>query len=167
MVVAAGCWSGRLKGLPRPISIEPMRGQMIALPWPGGEPPAIVYGGTGYVLKCGHEALAGTTMENAGFDPAVTDEGIESISYNLRRLYPALDRSKIVRSWAGLRPATPDGQPLVGPDPEVAGLWYATGHGRRGILLGPLTGDLLSSLYAGETPDYDLAPMDPGRFWVG
>ena len=71
------------------------------------------------------------------------------------------------RSWAGLRPETPDARPIIGLDPELQGLVYATGHGRNGILLGPLTGEIVRDLVvAGETP-YDLAPYSVTRFGEG
>ncbi len=165
VVLAAGCWSGRVGGLPRPLSVEPIRGQMAALPWPKDEPPAIVYGAGGYVLRRGKEALVGSTMEHAGFDPSVTEEGLQHIYRAMRRIYPALDPRDVTRTWAGLRPVTPDGRPMLGPDPTIPNLWYATGHGRNGILLAGLTGELLADLYAGEPVEYDLTPMEPGRFW--
>jgi len=55
---------------------------------------------------------------------------------------------------------------MVGPDPSIANLWYATGHGRNGILLAAITGEILAQLYTGEEVEYDLAPLDPGRFWT-
>jgi sarcosine oxidase subunit beta len=79
-------------------------------------------------------------------------------------LYPSLARAKVRRSWAGLRPITPDALPIVGADPSLRGLWYATGYGRNGILLAGLTGMLLRQLMAGETPAMDLQPFAPDRF---
>lgn len=167
LILAAGCWSGRVKGLPRPVSVEPIRGQMVALDWPVNEPRAIVYGNDGYVLYRGGEAVAGTTMEHVGFDVSVTPEGVSQIVENAHRLYPALRQAAVKRRWAGLRPGTPDGRPMLGRDPEVANLWYATGHGRNGILLAGVTGEILARLFVGEEVEYDLQPLDPGRFWTG
>lgn len=164
-LIAAGCWSGRISGLPRPLSVEPVRGQLVALAWPAQEPTGIVYAGQGYLLRRGHEAIAGTTVEHVGFDPAVTDAGTASIVATARKVFPALADQPVLRRWAGLRPGTPDGRPLVGRDPEISNLWYATGHGRHGILLAALTGEIIASLFAGEKLDYDLSPLNPGRFW--
>lgn len=164
-VLAAGCWSGRVRGLPRPLTVEPVRGQMVALPWPEDIPPAVVFGPGGYVLERAGDALAGSTMEHAGFDPSVTQEGIAHVRQVAERLFPALRGAPIRRQWAGLRPATPDGQPLLGPDPTVPNLWYATGHGRNGILLAGITGALLAALFTGEPIETDLSPMDPARLW--
>jgi glycine oxidase len=165
VLVAAGCWSGTLAGLPRPLSVEPIRGQMAALEWPQDEPPAIVFGGGGYVVQRGGEALAGSTMEHAGFLAAVTTEGLRRVFTAMHRLYPALDEGKVRRTWAGLRPGTPDGHPILGPDPEVEGLWYATGHGRNGILLAAMSGELIADLYTGTPVEHDLSPIAPSRFW--
>lgn len=165
VLVAAGCWSGRLGGLPRPLSVEPIRGQMTAFDWPAEEPGAIVYSRGGYVLRRGEELLAGSTMEHVGFEADVTETGQAKIIEHATRLYPALADAPIRRRWAGLRPGTPDGHPIVGPDPGVSGLWYATGHGRNGILLAAVTGEIIAHQFLGEEVEYDLAPVAPGRFW--
>lgn len=165
VLIAAGCWSGRIEGLPRPLSVEPVRGQMAALPWPTEEPRSIVYGDRGYVVNKGNEGLVGSTMEFAGFDASNTDEGFNRIMKSAVQLYPALAGQDSIRRWAGLRPATPDGNPIIGRDPEVENLWYATGHGRNGILLAGLSGELIASLYEGKEVDSDLSALDPGRFW--
>ncbi len=81
------------------------------------------------------------------------------------RVFPALRGSPLTMKWAGLRPVTPDGNPLVGRDPAVPNLYYATGHGRAGIMLGSLTGELVRDLVIGTEIEYDLSPMDPQRFW--
>ncbi len=138
---------------------------MLAFEWPTDEPAAIVYTGSGYVLRRGTEMIAGSTMEHAGFDAAVTSDGRQQIITTAARLYPAVRDAPIRRSWAGLRPGTPDGRPLIGPDPDVDGLWYATGHGRNGILLAAITGEIIANLLTENTLEYDLAPLDPGRFW--
>ncbi len=165
VVLAAGCWSGRIGGLPRPLSVEPVRGQMAAFEWPPDAEPGIVYAGSQYVLQVGDEAFAGSTMEHVGFDASVTEEGLASVVRQARRVFPALEDKAPTRTWAGLRPVTPDGRPLVGPDPDAEGLWYATGHGRNGVLWAGLTGELIAQLLAEEQVDHDLTPIDPARFW--
>lgn len=165
VLIAAGCWAGQIEGLPRPLSVEPVRGQMTAFDWPADEPGAIVYGPGGYVLRRGNELLAGSTMEHVGFDADVTETGQARIIEHATRLYPALEDATIRRRWAGLRPGTPDGRPIVGPDPEVSGLWYAAGHGRNGILLAAVTGEIIAHQFLGEDVEYDLSPVAPGRFW--
>lgn len=165
VLLAAGCWSGRVGGLPRPLSVEPVRGQMASLEWPAGEPRAIVFADHGYVLTRSGEAIAGSTMEHVGFDASVTDDAIARILVNARKVYPALELLPERSRWAGLRPATPDGHPIVGRDPNVQNLWYATGHGRNGILLAGITGQIIAALFAGQAVEHDLTPLSPGRFW--
>lgn len=164
VVLAAGAWSPTVGNLPRPLPIEPMRGQMAALPWPAATPPAIVYAAGGYVLRRATEALAGTTMESVGFDSAVTPDGLRHILAVARTILPALVEQHPRRSWAGLRPVTPDGLPIVGPDPELEGLWYATGHGRNGILLAGLTGEVLADLLLDGETAVDIGSWLPDRF---
>lgn len=165
VLIAAGAWSGRIEGLPRPLAVEPIRGQMTALDWPAGHPVCIAFGAGCYLLRRGEEALVGATMEYVGFDPAVTPAAISRLAENAGRLYPALAGKPVRRSWAGLRPVTPDAKPYIGPDPAVEGLWYATGHGRSGIVLAAITADIIADLYAGQPVEHDLAPVSPARFW--
>ena len=164
VVLAAGCWSGGLEGVPHQVPVAPVRGQMVAHRWPEAEPPGIVYGCGVYVLARAAEALAGSTMEHVGFDTSVTHDKIEAIRIAAERVFPRLAESEVTRAWAGLRPVTPDGRPLIGADPEVEGLWYATGHGRNGILLGLLTGDLIATIVTEASSELDLKLLDPTRF---
>jgi len=164
VVLAAGAWAPALSGLPRPLPIVPVRGQMAAFPWPAGIPRGIVYGNHVYLVARGGEAIAGSTMEHAGFDSGVTPEGIRSILDGAVELCPALRGEAMLRTWAGLRPMTPDGLPILGREPAMDGLWYATGHGRNGILLAAISGFLMAELINGREPP--LAPaMRPERFF--
>jgi glycine oxidase len=165
VVIAAGAWSGAIQGLPRPLSVAPVRGQMAAFPWPLGARRAIVYGHGTYLLARGSEAIAGSTMEYVGFRPEVTSAGLDRLFTGVATLYPELNRSEVLRTWAGLRPMTPDGLPIIGAEPRLQGLWYATGHGRNGILLAAITGQIIRRLLAGEQAVEDLAPFSPARFW--
>jgi glycine oxidase len=159
VIVAAGAWAPQIDGLPRALPVQPMRGQMALAPWPRGTPPAILYVDHGYVLARAGKAVIGATMEAVGFDNRTTDEGLAAIRQGAARIFPTLAVAPFERSWAGLRPVTPDGRPIIGPDPEMAHLWYATGHGRNGILLAALTGDIVGDLIVGETLDFDLSPF--------
>lgn len=165
VVLAAGCWSGRVRGLPRPISVEPVRGQMVSVPWPTNEPPAVVYGAGTYTVYRHGSALVGATIEHVGFSTATTKAAVDGLMDSVRRVYPALRNTPAAHKWAGLRPMTPDGNPIVGPDPEIPNLFYATGHGRAGITLGSLTGEIVRELVLGHELEYDLTPLDPQRFW--
>lgn len=163
-VLAAGVWTPQLRGLPRSLPVEPLRGQMAATAWPGGSPRTILYHDHGYVLSRGGDALLGSTMERAGYDAHVTNEGLAQIFRGAVRLLPALLTQAVQRVWAGLRPATPDGRPVVGPDPDVERLWYATGHGRNGILLAALTGEIIADLLTKGATELDIGPLSVARF---
>ena len=165
VIIAAGAWSGTVAGVPRPITVSPVRGQMAAFPWPKGARRAVVYGRGGYLVARGDEAVAGSTMEFAGFDSRTTSAGLARVFASATALCPALTAAEVRRTWAGLRPMTPDGLPIIGAEPRLQGLWYATGHGRNGILLAGLTGLLIRQLLAGEPVDEDLEPFAPARFW--
>lgn len=167
VVIAAGAWSARIEGLPHALPVEPIRGQMVATEWPTGLPPIILFHGHGYLLPRGDEALLGSTMESAGFDARTTAEGIAGIRSAAERLCPAIGALPTRRAWAGLRPVTPDGRPILGADPEVAGLWYATGHGRNGILLAGITGEIIGDLLATGHSDADIAALSVTRFAAG
>ena len=164
VVLAAGAWSGLVRGIPRPVPVEPVRGQMAALPWPPGIERAIVYNKDCYLLARSGEAILGSTMEYVGFQPEVTSAGLAQIFAATLSLCPGLMRAKVRRTWAGLRPMTSDGLPIIGAEPELPGLWYATGHGRNGILLAGLTGVLLRQLIDGERPVVNLQTFRASRF---
>ena len=163
-VVAGGAWSPALRGLPRRLPVEPIRGQMVVVTWPAGEPAGVLFGSHVYIVPRGEDALLGSTMESAGFAKDTTPGGLAHIFTGTAALLPAIAAQRIHRSWAGLRPVTPDGRPLIGPDPEVAGLWYATGHGRKGILLGPLTGEIVRDLVLEGATAWDITSCAVTRF---
>jgi glycine oxidase len=162
VVVAAGAWSGTLAGLPRALPVSPVRGQLLSTPWPRRVPPAAFYHDHGYVLCRGSSAIMGSTMEHAGFESRITEPARAEIMEGARRLIPGLGDPE--RQWAGLRPMTPDGLPIIGADPDVEGLWYATGHGRNGILLAPLTGEIVADLITTGATSVEIESLKPARF---
>jgi glycine oxidase len=163
VVIAAGAWSPRIEHLPRTLPIEPVRGQMAAAPWPANMPRTVLYYDHAYVLARSGEAIFGSTMEHVGFDGRVTESGIRDIVASAKRLLPSLPDVPM-RTWAGLRPLTPDGRPIVGPDPDVRGLWYAAGHGRNGVLLAALTGEIIGDLVTTGSTEVEIASLAPERF---
>jgi glycine oxidase len=164
VVVAAGAWSPRIADLPRPLPVEPVRGQMVATEWPAALPPAILYHGHGYLLPRGNEALLGSTMERVGFDGSTTPEAVGAIRRAAARLCPAIGQASVRRAWAGLRPLTPDGRPILGADPDLSGLWYATGHARNGILLAGITGEVIGDLLSTGATNVDISELSITRF---
>lgn len=163
VVLAAGCWTPHIGGLPRALQIAPLRGQMMSL---AGSPIRhVVIGRGGYVVPRGDgRVLAGTTADDTGFDASTTEEGLLTVRRIATALCPPLASARMLNGWAGLRPMTPDGLPIIGVEPALPGLLYASGHSRNGVLTAPLTGDCIAALVAREAPECDLAPFSPTRF---
>lgn len=164
VVVAAGAWSGLLGGEGmRPPPSEPIRGQIVCFAAPGLVRHVLAGGGYYLVPRGDGRIVAGSTMERAGFDRGVTEEGLETLRGAARALVPRLGQAAIQASWAGLRPAAPDGLPVIGAGP-LAGLYYACGHLRNGIVLTPITALIVARLVRGLDAGVDLGPFDPARF---
>ncbi len=163
LVNALGAWAGQLEGDPAPPSVRPVKGHMMSLV--GG--PAmrhVVYGHHGYIVPRGDGRLiVGSTMEEAGFDTRVTAEGVASLIEIATAIAPLAKKATIAETWTGLRPATPDGLPLIGKG-SVHGLVIAGGLFRNGILLGPLVGEIAAALALGQEPSLDLSAFRPDRF---
>jgi glycine oxidase len=102
-------------------------------------------------------------VERVGFDARVTAGAVAALTSAAIDLVPALAGAPFHSAWAGLRPATTDGLPAIGPGP-LPGLLYACGHLRNGILLAPITARIVVRMLRGENPGLDLAPFDPRRF---
>jgi glycine oxidase ThiO len=162
VVLAAGAWIGRISGARFAAAVTPSRGQLVSYSTsPLGH---VAYGPRGYVVPRGDSTIGGSTMENVGFDAATTTEGVEKVRSAAEEICPALSRGSPPRSWAGLRPVTPDMLPIIGPDPEHQSLIFACGHSRNGVLMAPLTGDLIADLVTGTPLSFDLAQFRPDRF---
>ena len=142
IVLAAGAWTPKIGGLPRQIPIVPLKGQIIALDAPALLSRPVMAGHT-YFVPRGAELIVGATQEDAGFDAEPTEEAARSLQADAARYCPMLAQARVTRRWAGLRPATPDLLPIVGPEPVAPSLVYACGHSRNGILLAPLTAALV------------------------
>ena len=163
VVIAGGAWASLIEGVPLLKSVTPARGQLIAYDSIGLR--HVVYGPRGYLVPRVHlQTVGGSTMENVGFDATTTEEGLARVRSASEEIAPALSVTHVQSSWAGLRPVTPDLLPLIGPDPNHPGIIYACGHSRNGILLAPLTGEVVAALAAGETPKHDLSQFRPDRF---
>jgi glycine oxidase len=109
------------------------------------------------------QVVLGATMEEQGFDTTVTADGVYRLLEAAWEVLPEVAELELVRAGAGLRPGTPDNAAVVGPG-ELEGLIWATGHWRNGVLLAPLTGELVADLLAGGSLPGELAALDPARF---
>jgi glycine oxidase len=163
IVLAAGAWVAQLAGLPRPLPIEPVRGQMVS--FGASVLNHAVYGPRGYLVpRADGRTLFGATMERVGFDASTTAIAIDSLTAAAVELCPGLGGVTVLDAWAGLRPVTPDLLPILGRDPEHASLIYACGHSRNGILMAPLTADCIASLALGRDSPPDISAFSVERF---
>lgn len=166
VVLAAGAWSRRVGGLPRRVPVRPVRGQILRLD-PADEPPAPLladHRGRYAVPREDGTVVAGSTMEEVGFEASVTEEGRSSIRRAVGALAPPLREAPAVEEWAGLRPISGDDRPILGPDPDLDGLHYATGYGRNGVLLAPAAAVTVADLLLDGETERDWSPFGPGRF---
>jgi len=166
VVFANGAWSGELaRQLGLTLPVKPIRGQMLAVRTVPRAVNHIIYGGHMYVVpRPEGETLIGATVEDVGYRKEVTLEGLEELILAGRRTVPGIMQAPLARVWAGLRPGSPDGLPLVGPVEGLSGLLLAVGHYRNGILLGPLTGVLVKQLLVEGVRSPHLELMRPERF---
>jgi glycine oxidase len=145
VVVAAGAWSGAIAGLP-PVPLRPVKGQIMRLRDPHGPGmlERIVRFEGGYLVPRGDgRYVLGATSEERGFDTTVTAGGLYELLRDAGELVPGIHELVVEETSAGLRPATPDNAPLLGRCEEIDGLVWATGHHRNGILLAPVTADVV------------------------
>jgi glycine oxidase len=167
VVLATGAWSGRAEWLPehsRP-PVRPVKGQVLELRSRDGIPPCerIVASERVYLVpRADGRLIAGATVEEQGFDTAVTAGGVHELLREAYRLLPDIAEMELVGSSAGLRPGTPDNLPLIGAG-AIEGLVLATGHYRNGILLAPLTADAVAAQLAGEALPDSVAAANPAR----
>lgn len=165
VVLATGAWTSQLGALPTFLPITPLRGQMLALQ--GAVLRRPTYLGHQYLVpraaSAGGITIAGSTSELVGFSPGTTAEALARLESVARRLTPRVPVVAL-RAWSGLRPMTPDGLPIIGLDERRRSLILAVGHSRNGILMAPLTGDVVARLATGEDAGVDLRPLSPRRF---
>jgi glycine oxidase len=179
VVLAAGWRSGSVAGLPPDAvpPVRPVKGQILRLrPGPGGSVPGgppglltrtvrgIVQGSSVYLVpRDSGELVIGATQEEMGSDTRVTAGGVWELLRDARAIVPGITELELAEAVAGLRPGTPDNAPVLGPA-GMPGLVLATGHFRAGVLLAPVTADLISGYLAtGELGDL-AAPFGPARF---
>jgi len=164
VVIAAGCDSGGIEALAHYAPTRPVRGQMVALRPRSLRLRRVLRSERGYVVpRDDGRLIAGSTLENAGFEKGVTPTGLQQILGAALELVPALADATVVESWSGLRPDTPDHLPILGPT-DIEGLVMATGHYRNGILLAPITAKLIREWITLRQTSSFLESFSPLRF---
>ncbi len=162
VVVCAGAWTPQVRGSGVGAdAVVPVRGQIIEVQGRAGAFNAVIYGRGGYVVpRVDGRVIAGSTMERVGYEKAITVAGLARISTMVQGLVPSLSTAAVTATWAGLRPGTSDGLPLLGQQPS--GVWVASGHFRNGVLLAALSGELMAKALVEHTAL--PAAFSPGRF---
>ena len=170
VILASGCWSGGVgQSLGVTLPVSPVRGQILALgPCLPSPVRHTIYADHGYLVpKADGRVVVGATQEDAGFDCRPTCAGIGGLLAMAPKLAPKLADMPIESMWVGLRPASRDGLPIMGRLARFENVYAATGHFRNGILLAPITGDLMTKLILHNEPSPLLDSFRPDRFEKG
>jgi glycine oxidase len=168
VVLAAGCWSGAMAA---DVPVRPVKGQILRLAFDLAEPPlhrnvrGLAAGRPVYLVpRATGELVVGATVEELGFDTAVTAGAVHELLRAATDLVPGVGELVLVECHAGLRPGTPDNAPVIGRSTHDDRLVHATGHHRNGVLLTPVTADAVAALLTGEEVPVAVAPFGVGRF---
>ena len=167
VVVAAGSWSGEIAidGVSATVPVRPVRGQLLHLGWTGTPLRRVTWSSRCYLVPWEDGSLlVGATVEDAGFDERTTVAGVRELLEAVSEIVPRAWTAGFLGARAGLRPATTDELPVIGPSTVMPNLMYATGHYRNGVLLAPLTARLVADAMLENRIDPLLAPVSPARF---
>jgi glycine oxidase len=168
VVLAAGAWSREIGGLPEDVlpPVRPVKGQMLAVQMDPAAPllSHVLWAPKAYLVpRADGRLLIGATVEEQGFDESLTAGGLLALLEGAWRVLPGIEELPVAETWVGFRPTSRDDAPILGPT-AIEGLVLATGHHRNGILLAPVTADLMSSyVLTGEVPAA-AAPFGIARF---
>jgi glycine oxidase len=163
VVNCAGAWAGQIP--PHPFPTRPVKGQMLCVAMPQKELVRHVIRTPDVYLipRSDGRLVIGATQEEAGFDKQTVPETIQKLRQAALDLVPKLAEARILEAWAGLRPGTPDGLPILGATP-TPGYFVATGHFRDGILLAPVTARVMGQMMTGQKPRVDASKFSASRF---
>lgn len=166
IILAGGPWTAALaKKLGANIPVRPVRGQMMSLEGPPVALQHILMGTRALIVpREDGQTYVGATVEEAGYRRRTTASALRALRAGAASMVPALARAKQRRAWAGLRPALPDALPVMGRLPGWSNAWISSGHFRTGILLSPLSGQLMARAIATGSKDGLPAELSPGRF---
>ncbi len=164
VVISAGAWSGLVEGaLGNPASVRPARGQIVELDTCPSPLRGVVYAHGGYLVpRADGRVVVGSTLEFVGYRRGVTADGLSKVLGIATRTVPALGEANVARTWSNFRPFTDDKIPLVGPR-EIEGLIVATGHHRSGILLAPVTAEIVRDVILRGNTRRPIAALSPLR----
>jgi len=159
-VVTSGAWSYELlKDTTQHLNIKPMRGQILMYQ-PQQNLKQMVYRDGFYLVpRLDGYLLAGSTLEDVGFNPATTEAVKQEIAAKAEAIVPALASAPIVKHWAGLRPGTPQNLPVISVHPRIKNLFLNTGHFRYGLTMSPASAHLVADLMCGTLPHLNPAPF--------
>jgi glycine oxidase len=169
VVLASGARSSEIRGLQPCLPLLPRKGQMLSLITPEPFFHRLIRWQHAYMVqRPGGELVVGATNENTGFDRRLTPAGVGGLLNSAQQMSADTASLAIKEMWTGLRPATPDGLPILGiANPSAGGeLIYAAGHYRNGILLAPITASIIAALAGNRPPVIPLEPFSPLRFEV-
>ncbi|MGC2274350.1 MAG: glycine oxidase ThiO [Candidatus Sulfotelmatobacter sp.] len=163
VVNCAGAWSGQIA--PHAFPTRPVKGQMLCLVSPSRNLlKHVIRSPEVYLIpRSDGRILVGATVEEAGFEKRTNVATIQRLHHAAVALVPELRNARILEDWAGLRPGTPDALPILGAT-ETPGYYVATGHFRDGILLAPITAQVMANVITESACNYDLTPFSPARF---
>jgi glycine oxidase len=163
VVNCAGAWAGQIE--PNTFPTRPVKGQMLSVLMPKKELIRHVIRTPDVYLipRSDGRMLIGATVEEAGFNKHTVPETIQKLRQAALDLVPELENARILEAWAGLRPGTPDGLPIMGPT-STPGYFIATGHFRDGILLSAITAKLMAQIMVGQEPAISISSFSPERF---
>jgi glycine oxidase len=166
VVNAAGAWAGEIRGLEADrVKLHPVRGQIVCFEVAPETIGPALFSLRGYVVpRRDGRLLAGSTMEEAGYDKSVTLAGLDKIARGAAAIVPTLGAAAFREAWAGLRPATRDLLPVLGFSPSVSNVLWAAGHFRSGILLSAITGEIIADLVKGRRPAVEFSAFSAARF---
>ena len=167
VVLATGAWTSfvKIENYDLPLKVAPVRGQMLSFQTAERVFSKVIYTPRGYIVpRRDGRILAGATVENVGFDKAVTDSGEDFLRRNACEIAPRLANLTVTEKWAGLRPRAADGLPVLGAFSEIENLLIATAHYRNGILLAPKTAEILARKIAENFASKYLEIFSPQRF---
>lgn len=168
VLLAAGSWSGGLSGaMGLTLPVRPVKGQIVLLHCEPDTVRHIVKHDDAYfVPRLDGRVLVGASLEDAGFQRGNTVAEVGRLLDAVRRIMPALAEAEIERQWMGFRPGSPDGLPYLGPVAGRRNLWVSTGHYRNGVVLAPVSAELIARWIMGEKPSLPMDAFSPERMPV-